>query len=220
MKKHGEAMFCGRILLSAMADSDFRKIDLHGAQAFDPALDGLAECDETEAGNRSRRHQMARLEAAAMIPDKPGKGAKDAERVSAGNRSDPVKDRLARNLKACGDTRKIHACPVADRLAIHQAGIDLVVGEFPQGMSRFVIGEARINQLDRRQRRDATAGPVGEFGICRIGKHTINPECHFEFDADQLSASTWAASRIGFAISGPGANSRSIPIDGMGVKMS
>ena len=105
-------MFCGRILLSAMAESDSWKIDLHGAQAFDPALDGLAECDETEAGNRSRRHQMAWLEAAAMTSDKPGEGAKNVERVSAGNRSNPVKDRLARNLKAGGDTRKIHALPM------------------------------------------------------------------------------------------------------------
>ncbi|TDI58940.1 MAG: hypothetical protein E2O93_02005 [Alphaproteobacteria bacterium] len=148
-------------------------------------MDGLAKCDETEAGDRSRRHQMSGLEAAAMIPDKPGKGAKNIERVTAGNRSNPVKDRLARNLKAGGDTRKIDALPIADWLPIHQAGIDLVVGEFPQGMGRFVINEARINHLDRHHRTDAVTSPVGEVGIVGIGKRTVNPEGHFEFDADQ-----------------------------------
>jgi len=121
-----------------------------------------------------------------MIPDKPGKGAKNIERVSTGNRGNPVKDRLARNLKACSNTRKVHTHPIVDRPPINQAGIDLVVGEYPKGIGRFVIGEARINHLDRRQRGDATTSPVGEVGIGGIGKRTVNLECHFEFDADQV----------------------------------
>jgi len=169
-----------------MASSDFRKIDLHDAQALDLALDGLAEFDKSEARDRTRRHQMSGLETAAMIPDKPGKGAKNIERVSTGNRSNPVKDRLARNLEAGGDTRKIHTHPITDRLSIDQAGIDLVVSEVPKWVGRIVIGEARINHLDCRQRGDATASPVGEVGIGGIRKCTINPKSHFEFDANQV----------------------------------
>ena len=168
-----------------MPRSGLRKIDPHGAQTFDLAMDGLAEFDKAEAGDRSCRYQMSGLETAAMIPDKPGEGAKNIERVSAGNAGNLVKDRLACDLELGADTRKIHACPIADRLSIDQAGIDLVVGELPQGMSRLGIGEARINHLDRRQRGDTSASPVGEVGVGGIGKRAINPESHFEFDADQ-----------------------------------
>lgn len=185
MKKHAKATFAGRISLWAMASSDFQKIDLHDAQTLDPALDGLAEFDKFEAGDRSRYHQMSGLETAAMIPNKASEGAKNVERVSAGNSRNPFKDHLTRNFKSCGDTRKIHTHPIADRLPIDQAGIDLVVCEVPQGMSRFVIDESRINHLDCHDRRDALTNPVGEVDIGGIGKCTINPESHFEFDANQ-----------------------------------
>ncbi len=185
MKKHAKAMFAGQISLSVMASSDFRKIDPHGAQAFDLAMDDLAEFDISEAGDRSRRHQLSGLEAAAMITDTPGKGAKNIERVAARNRNSPVKDRLACDLKFGADPRKIHALPIAHCLPTHKSGIDLVVGKFPQRMGRLVIGEPRINHLDRGQRRHATTSPAGKVGVGRIRQHTINPESQFEFDADQ-----------------------------------